>query len=205
LKFLGNSPVIHRNNRHASDLRRRRRRLQEKGKVTVECIREAIFEKLEEAFALERQGWKGERGTAMSQMESTQGFYRDIARWAEKEHALAIYFLRVDNRLVAFDFGIQYRQRFYSLKVGYDESFSTCSPGMLLTEDTLQDVVKQGVVEFDFLGDDSPGKRDWTQELRPHHWLYIFRNSTKGRMLHRAKFHLTPAAKKIFGKSDVTS
>lgn len=203
-KSLGPSS-LHKNSRHASDLRRRRRRLVEKGRVTVECVRTAQADKVEEAFALERSGWKGERGTAMSQMGSTQGFYSDLAHWAASENALAIYFLRLEGQAIAFDFGLRYRRGYYSLKVGYDEQYAACSPGQLLTEDTLVDCVKQGVGMFDFLGDDTPSKRDWTQKVRPHHWLYLFRNSTKGRMLYQAKFRLMPAAKKLLGKSDVPS
>jgi hypothetical protein len=69
-----------------------------------------------------------------------------------------------------------------------------------LTQIALVDSVKAGLEEFDFLGSDMPCKRDWADRLRPHSWLYVFRNNGLGRALCRLKFRWVPAAKALTGR-----
>lgn len=180
-----------------ANLRRRWRKLEEKGKVTFQRIDggPGLAAALEEGFALERSGWKGERGTAIAQDAATRGFYSELARVASYAQALRLYFLRVDGRAVAFHFALVHQGRCLLLKPGYDESLKECSPGQLLMERVIDDCVKQGLKEFDFLGPDMIWKRDWTDQVRVHTWLYAFRASTFGRALRAAKFQWAPKAK----------
>lgn len=181
-----------------SGLRRRRRRLAERGEVCVERVSggELLDALLAEGFAVERSGWKGRNGTAIAQDPRTLGFYTALAHAAAQHGYLSLYFLRVDGRAIAFDFGLTYGGRYLTLKPGYDEAFHDVSPGQLLTESTLEDCVRRGLAECDLLGPDLPWKRDWADRVRPHSWLYVFRDSTLGRTLHRAKFEWLPAAKR---------
>ena len=180
-----------------ANLRRRRKKLEERGKVTFERVSGGTLldAKLEEGFALERSGWKGQRGTAMAQDPKTRGFYTELARHLSYRGELALYFLRLDGRAVAFHFGIESAGRYYLLKPGYDETLKECSPGQLLMEEVLRACVNAGLSELDFLGPDMPWKRDWTERVRVHTWLFIFRNSRFGRALCRAKFEWVPKAK----------
>jgi CelD/BcsL family acetyltransferase involved in cellulose biosynthesis len=180
-----------------ASLRRRRRRLQEQGVVELERLSGGpeLLSKLLEGFELEQRGWKGRRGTAIAQHPATLGFYSNLAMRAARAGWLSLYFLRLDGRPIAFDYGLTYGGRYLSLKHAYDERAGKYSPGQLLTEDTLRDCIARGLTEFDFLGDDSPCKKDWAREGRPQAWLYVFRRSLKGRLLRRAKFQLLPAAR----------
>ena len=185
-----------------SNLRRRRKKLEEKGQVTVECVvgGELLDAKLEEGFELEGSGWKGERGTAMAQDLKTRGFYTELARLCAAEGVLALYFLRLDGRAVAFQYGIRRGHNFYLLKPGYDEALKECSPGQLLVESVLEDCIAKGVTEFDFLGPDMTWKRDWTDQVRVHTWLYVFAKTRLGRALRATKFVWVPRAKETLAR-----
>lgn len=66
------------------DLRRRRRRLEEAGDVTVD-VRDGtddLAALLEDGYAMEPSGWKAERGTAIISSRATRAFYTDAAEWA---------------------------------------------------------------------------------------------------------------------------
>jgi len=180
-----------------ANCRRRRRKLEEKGKVALERVEggPALDGVLEEGFALEQSGWKGGRGTAIAQDPATRGFYTELARDAAAARRLALSFLRLDGRPVAFQYGITYGGRYFLLKPGYDETLSDCSPGQLLTEDVMADCIARGLTEFDFLGPDMPWKRDWTDAVRRHTFLYAFADSAFGRALCAAKFRWAPAVK----------
>jgi CelD/BcsL family acetyltransferase involved in cellulose biosynthesis len=182
-----------------ANCRRRRKKLEERGKVEVERIEGGLEleGKLEEGFALEQSGWKGQRGTAMAQDGRTRGFYTELARDAAYAGRLSLYFLRLDGRPVAFQYGLTYGGRYFLLKPGYDESLKECSPGQLLMDEVLADCISRGLREFDFLGPDMVWKRDWTDKVRRHTWLSIFNDSAFSRALCAAKFRWVPAAKEV--------
>ncbi|HVE82639.1 MAG TPA: GNAT family N-acetyltransferase [Myxococcales bacterium] len=185
-----------------ANLRRRRRKLEEKGRVTYERFHggEDLEARLDAGFALEASGWKGQRGTAIAQSVATRGFYTELARWASREGALSLRFLQVGGRPVAFHYALTAGDGYFLLKPGYDESLHDCSPGQLLMEDALKDCVAQGLRELDFLGPDMVWKRDWTDRTRVHTWLFAFRDSRLGRALCRAKFRWIPAAKEALAR-----
>ncbi|MFP2926782.1 GNAT family N-acetyltransferase [Pyxidicoccus sp. 3LG] len=188
--------------RNAKPLRRRRRRLEERGRVTLERVTggERLTERLAEGFALERSGWKAQRGTAIAQSQRRLAFYSDLAGVAAKAGWLGLYYLRVEKRAIAFQYGLEYGGRYLALKPGYDEAFAEVSPGQLLTEGLIQDCIRRGLTELDLLGDDAPFKREWTEVVRPHHWLFIYRDTLRGRALYRAKFQWAPVARSMVGK-----
>jgi CelD/BcsL family acetyltransferase involved in cellulose biosynthesis len=179
-----------------ANLRRRRKRLKEHGDVSVERIGNgpAMMAQLDEGLMLESGGWKGARGTAICQEPATLGFYTTLARQCAAEDRLALWFLRLDGRVVAFQFGLQHQGRYLLLKPAYDEALAGCSPGQLLMEDVVRDCIAHGLDEFDFLGPDMPWKRDWTTSTRRHNWLYVFRGP-RGRLLHSLKFRIGPMAR----------
>lgn len=180
-----------------ANCRRRRKKLEERGKVRFERLDGGLelAGKLEEGFALEQSGWKGRSGTAMAQDRSTWGFYTELARDAAYAGRLSLYYLRLDGRPVAFQYGLTHGGRYFLLKPGYDESLKECSPGQLLMDEVLADCISRGLREFDFLGPDMVWKRDWTDKVRRHTWLFIFNGSAFGRALGKAKFQWGPAVK----------
>ncbi|MFL5348014.1 MAG: GNAT family N-acetyltransferase [Hyalangium sp.] len=185
-----------------ANCRRRRKKLEEKGQVKFERVDGGLDleSKLEEGFALEQSGWKGERGTAMAQSASTRGFYTELARDAAYSGRLSLYYLRLDGRPVAFQYGLTYGGRYFLLKPGYDESLKECSPGQLLMDEVLADCISRGLREFDFLGPDMVWKRDWTDKVRRHHWLFIFNDSAFARALGAAKFRWVPTAREVVAR-----
>ncbi len=182
-----------------ANLRRRRKRLAEKGAVTLERVTSGpgLPAQVEEGMALEASGWKGRGGTAMAQDPSTRGFYLELARTMAAEGRLALWFMRLDGRAVGFHYALEHGGKYLLLKPGYDEAIRECSPGQLLVEDVLGDCVERGLGEFDFLGIDMPWKRDWTDRVRDHLWLFIFRGNAFGRGLHALKFRFGPRVREM--------
>jgi|CXWL01.1.fsa_nt_gi CelD/BcsL family acetyltransferase involved in cellulose biosynthesis len=186
-----------------ANLRRRRKRLSEVGDVTVERLSgEALNEgHLEEALALESRGWKGQQGSAAGLSPQAHGFHRDLFREPAHHQRLVLYRLQVSGKTIAFHYGIDLNRVFSLVMTSYDESFAEFSPGHLLTEEVLKDCAARGITRFDFLGCDLPWKLEWTSLIRPHHWLFIFRDSLHGRWLHRIKFVWVAAARQLLTKT----
>jgi len=181
-----------------ANLRRRRKRLEEKGAVTVERVAGAALlpRHLDECLDLERRGWKGQGGSAVSQSAAAHGFYSELFHREAFRDRLSIFFLRLDGRPIAFHYGLTCRGVYSLLLTSYDESFKEQSPGHLLMEDLLQDCVARGLRELDFLGCDLPWKLEWTSTARTHYWLFVFRDSVFGRALRAIKFGWVKTARR---------
>lgn len=182
-----------------ANLRRRHKKLAEKGQVTFDRVDGGLElpYRLEEGFAVEKSGWKGREGTAMAQDTHVAGFYSELARFAAQNGSLALYYLRVDGKPVAFQYGLAYGSTYYLLKPGYDESVKECSPGQLLMDEVVKSCIGDGLSEFDFLGPDMSWKRDWANMSRQHTRLFVFRDGPYGRFLHRYKFRWSRQVKHV--------
>jgi CelD/BcsL family acetyltransferase involved in cellulose biosynthesis len=182
-----------------ANLRRRRRRLEAMGEVRVEHVTGGadLQARLDEGFAIERSGWKGKKGTAISQDAKTYGFYSELAHTAAARGYLSLFFLTLNGRSIAFQYGLTYGGVCYVPKLGYDEAYKDCSPGLLLMEESIKNCIARGVKGFDFLGLPGGWKTRWSRQMRRHNWLYIFRDSRFGQTLQTTKFRLLPAAKRV--------
>jgi CelD/BcsL family acetyltransferase involved in cellulose biosynthesis len=180
-----------------SNLRRRRRRLEERGAISVRRVGGGVElqSRLEDCFALERSGWKGRKGTAAAQSKRTRGFYTGLAHRAADGDYLSLFFLMLDGKAIAAQYALTRRGVYSLVMTCYDEAFKEYSPGHLLLEDVMKQCIARGLSEFDFLGCDLGWKLDWSRIVRSHHWLYIFPSTRLGRILQKAKFDWIPAAK----------
>jgi CelD/BcsL family acetyltransferase involved in cellulose biosynthesis len=164
------------------DTRRRARRLQEQGEVAFESVTGGtrLDERLDDGFRVEAAGWKGSQGTAISSSSTTEGFYRQIAHWADERGWLRLWFLRLDGRAIAFVFAIVHEHVHYSLKVGYDPEFRSHAPGRLLHERILRDAFTDDIRRFEFLGSPDPWKLEWTDEWHELSRVQAFPRSLAG-------------------------
>lgn len=180
--------------KHRQNLRRRLKRLQEAGQVAVELVSSGaeIECAFEDALRLEGSGWKEEAGTAIGSRPELRRFYSLLAERMSQRGWLRLYFLTVNGRRVAFGYFLWHQKKIYLLKQGYDRNFSSYSPFNLLCSLILEEAFAGGIEEFDFLGESETWKHDWTQDVRPHYWLYVFSDTPGMRLLRWIKFGLVP-------------
>ncbi len=138
----------------------------------------------------------GSGGTAIRQASDTLEFYTALARQTGSEGRLRLWFLRLNGQAIAFQYGLQDGTRYLLLKPAYDEAHRAVGPGHLLMEEVLQDCIARDLVEFDFLGEGTAWKSEWSSKGRPHDWLYLFRGP-RGRIVHGLKFRMAPMVKAL--------
>ena len=155
---------------------------------------------LDEGFALEAAGWKGDAGTAIACDPSLRTRYAALAHAFAARGQLACYFLRAGARRVAFHFALADADTYYLFKPGFDPALASYGLGHLLVDAVARDLIARGVRELDFLGDDMPWKRDWTDRARAHSFRYLFAPTARGRALAAWKFTLAPAAKRLWSR-----
>jgi CelD/BcsL family acetyltransferase involved in cellulose biosynthesis len=149
-----------------SDLRRAQRKAEAHGKLAFEIhaprTAAAFLPLFEEAVRVEGAGWKGRDGSALAMDERARTFFRRYGILASEEGALRLALLRIDGVPAAMQYAVQWNGGLWLLKVGYDERFSKCSPGLLLMQHTLRDAVAQGLRSYEFLGSAEPWTQRWT-------------------------------------------
>ena len=184
--------------RTRSEIRRRRRRLEEQGRLWLQVAdgSEDLDALLEEGFRVEGSGWKGEQGTAIVSRPETRRFYTEVARWAAARGWLRLALLRLDDRALAFQYLIEADGVAYQLKGGYDPEFRKFAPGMLLAHAVLARGFEEGLASYEFLGTDEPFKLEFAHGARERIKLQAFPSSPTGLMAWTAHAHGRPLAKR---------
>lgn len=170
--------------RFLADLRRRRRRLAERGEVTfvTETDPAGVADRLAAGLALEAAGWKGGQRTAVLQRPVLLGFYRDVAGSAAARGRLRLFSLCLDEVPVAFALGLVQGGALYLLKAGFDPGLAAMSPGQLLLQDAMERARTEGLARVELLGNDEPYKLAWTRRVRERHRVEIFPGTLSGRL-----------------------
>jgi CelD/BcsL family acetyltransferase involved in cellulose biosynthesis len=165
------------------DLRRRRRRLEDNGVLTLDVAdgTTGLEDLLTEGFRVETSGWKAAQRTAIVSRPETRHFFTEIARWASSRGWLRLAFLRLDGRAIAFQLGLEEGGAYYLLKGGYDSEFHRYAPGKLLVHEMLQSAFSSGLERFEFLGQAEPWKLEWTHDTRVLLLVDAFAPSLRGR------------------------
>jgi hypothetical protein len=70
---------------------------------------------------------------------------------------------------------------------------------MVLQDEVIRDCVARGLRRAAYLGGDEPWKRRWASGGVDHHWLFVFRDDLRGRLLRHAKFEWAPRFKRWLG------
>ncbi len=178
------------------ELERRRRRLAETGEIGVRRVEAPDEHWLDSFYRLESSGWKGARGTAIDCDAATRAFYNEAASAAGRWNYLCLYFLECAGQPIAAQYGLRYRGRYFLPKLAIDERFKAYGPGHLLIEAAARDCMERGLSVFDFTGPWADYKAKWTQHFRRHYWLWIFRDSTYGRLLWSMNFAILAQLKR---------
>ena len=169
LEATGTAPESRLNARRRSDVRRARRIAEGLGPVEFQVLSPSPVELgplLEEAFRVEAASWKGRRGSAVLDDAPRRTFYERYAFSAAQQGILRLGFLRIGGRAAAMQLAVESGERFWLLKIGYDESFARCSPGTLLMIETLRYAAARRLRSYEFLGTAEPWTLMWTPLMR---------------------------------------
>jgi hypothetical protein len=157
-------PERHINVGRQSDLRRARRHAEGRGGILSEIITPKPRELgllLDEAFTVEASGWKGRNGTALLHDRKLGTFFRRYAEAACESRCLRIARLKIGGKAAAMQLAIETGNSYWLLKIGFDEEFARCSPGVLLLVDSIAYAAKRGLRSCEFMGVSDGWIRQW--------------------------------------------
>ena len=165
------------NSKLRSQLRQIRIRIQQEGRLTFRRTTEATPDALERFYRLEASGWKAHSGSCALK-DGSRPFYDEVMHAAARRGFLSLSTLELNGNLIAAHMSLVHRDRCYSPKVAYNESYKKFAPGHLIIGEILRDCLERGIRVFDITGQDQPWKLKWTSECQQVSHHYIF----KGRL-----------------------
>jgi CelD/BcsL family acetyltransferase involved in cellulose biosynthesis len=153
---------------------------------------------------ISRRSWKGEIGKDISGTANRAKFYRLITAAATDHGWATIWFLKLNDKFIAFEYGLAVDDHLLLLAIDYDLEFRQFSPGTVLRSLVLEQLIKRGMTTYDFAGTVYDYKLYWTKQLRLHSQFWVFHSGMKSRMLYLIKAKLLPAIERLKSKSQVT-
>jgi len=133
------------------ELRRQFARLLEEGEVRFERRHDAIeLERWAEDFlALERQGWKGNEGSALACDPAKAAYFRNALAGAAAHNRLERLAITLDGAPIAMLANFLTPPGAYSFKTAYDERYARFSPGVLLQRENLDLLAREDLAWCD--------------------------------------------------------
>ncbi|HUI63604.1 MAG TPA: GNAT family N-acetyltransferase [Bacteroidota bacterium] len=160
-----------------SSLRRSQRRAEEMGSLQFEIVAptpETVEPLLSEMFQVESAGWKARTGTALQTSAVLGKFFQTYALSTARLGMLRFAFLRIGGKAVAAQFLVVCAQRLWVLKVGFDETYSRCSPGILLMHKVIEHCFEKQYEAFELLGANESWLSIWKPQLHIHETYRLY-------------------------------
>lgn len=169
--------------RRRQDYRRARRRLEREGPVSVDIRRptpDTVAEDLAEAMRVESAGWKRQRGSSLLDNAPMGAFFREMSGRLARQGNLRIAFLRLNGAAIATQVCIEHAQRWWVLKIGYDERWAAMSPGIQLMWDVMQHAFDSRLRSVELLGTAEDWLHIWTREEHAFRTLAFYPYGVRG-------------------------
>ena len=164
-------------------LRRSRKRADAFGTVAfdVRSPGEADVQRnFEDLVRIEAKSWKEKSGASLGSPGPLNRFFSAYMRSAAKAGTLRVNFLTINGLAVAFLMGVVYANRYWVMKISFDESFAHCSPGVILMHEVIRRAVEQELEAFEFLGTDEPWLHVWTDDVHEFVGIHLYPLSLRG-------------------------
>lgn len=147
----GASPEAHwsraLNGKKRKELRRQAKRLGEEGELTF--VRQhntgGLGEWIDSFLSLEARGWKGESGNAMAREKDTHALFVGALHGAAERGRLERLALRLDGRPIAMLANFTTPPGAFAFKTAFDERYARFSPGVLLQQENLALMQREGI------------------------------------------------------------
>lgn len=149
-------------------IERYRRRAARMGSLSLDSARPENWEELFEALVrLHSARWSGRRLPGVLCDETVVNFHREALPGLLSLGVPRLYALRIDGRVVAALYSFIHRSRVYAYLAGFDPEFGRLSAGTLLLACAIEEAVRAGASEFDFLRGRESYKYAWGGKDRP--------------------------------------
>ncbi len=164
------------------ELNRRFRKMAKEHRVEMKRYDEIGFtvdEAMDALARLHQARWiaKGMKGHFKD--ASFYRFHSDLAASFARKGWLAFYFLTADGEPVSAEYGFEMGNKLYAYLSGTDPEYRRYAVGKLHTMQVIDDCIKRGFAEYDFLRGDEPYKFQFTSSYRTNYEVVLTNRGVK--------------------------
>lgn len=169
--------------RRRYELRRKRKRCEREGPVRFEIFCptpencDAVWR---QAVRVEAAGWKSRKGSALAQQPALDAFFRQWLAAMCARGTARFCFMYIGDQCVAMHVGVEHARRLWIMKLGYDEAWGRCSPGILLADATIRHCYARNLEGYEFLGSFEPWQAHWPVQQHALGSLIVYPLSIRG-------------------------
>src|SRR5262245_5717403 len=165
------------------------RKLEKKYKLEIrKCAEESELERsLNALFDLHGKHWQQRGLPGTFDIKERRQFYQELSSLLLKKGLLEFWVLKLNDQVVAAQFGFRYDKTVFSLQEGFDPAFSADSVGYVLRSQVLKSIIERGIRAYDFLGGTNESKMRWGATLKNYIDIEFARPSSMGSAYLRLK------------------
>jgi CelD/BcsL family acetyltransferase involved in cellulose biosynthesis len=166
-----------------SSMRRLQRQAEKHGALSFEMVAptaDTYMEPLAEMMRVEAASWKGRAGSAIQTDPQLTTFFNTYAREMAGLGELRIFFLKIEGQVIAAQFTVEHANRLWIFKIGHDEEWNFCSPGILLMHHVVQYCFDNQLESCEFLGNDESWLHIWANDIHSLFTYKIYPKTLRG-------------------------
>ena len=163
------------------------------GLRTLQKAARVQFSVVEDAFAIRgrfaeamrlHQARLEERGSDSTFLdEAQQAFHSAVQDRVAPRGWVRLFLLEADGKAIAAYYGFSVRGRFLALQSGFDPAWSRYSVGLVMVGLAIEESIRSGHKEFDFLRGNERYKFHWTGYVREAVTIRYFNDTPAGSMM----------------------
>lgn len=129
----------------------------------IETLTDArqLPEWLDGLFSLHGERWHSLQQSGVFATSKKRGYYRALSQTLLQNGWLYFSRWRVQDAVLAYQFGFVYHGCYYQLQEGFDPASAHIAPGVTLRAAMIRDLIATGIRKYDFLAGTGRHKTDW--------------------------------------------
>ena len=191
---------------HRSAVKRSYRKLEKQGDVSVERHQRPgaeLNQLLTRAFEIENRSWKGDAGSSVLKSPGMLDYMLSEAQAIAEAGHLDLWFLKLDEKPIAFEYCHVAKGVCFSHKIGYEAEYARFGPGRLLRFLQLKQYHSDpNCNEFDMLGTLCDSKAKWATRTYDVGNLLVAVGNTWRRRAVSAYANIIPKLRALRGTKD---
>lgn len=153
------------NNRFRSherkEMKRRENKLKELGGFVYRYLDR---DRIDEIFSIHERRWKKKLDGSRFSDKRIKEFYKYLALKENLSFKTCINTINLNNRIIAFKYGYECKNKYVSHRICHDDYFSLYGPGKLITKERVRECFYRGMDEYSFGTGYFPYKAEWTDD-----------------------------------------
>lgn len=158
-----------------------------------------VKELMGQIYDVGARSWKAKVGKAIGSSEQSRMFFSQLPYDLTPLGVVYLWLLRLNHRLIAFEYHIRQNTIVYALRSSFDEAYRTCGPGSVLDFEVVRSLFNSDVQHYDMCGGPYAHKLRWTSEIKAHTDIMLFNRGPIASGLYFLNKCIKPKFKRIFG------